>query len=227
MRTLIYVPVIHTSSDLGSLAKEVNKRGMRDLGPDMWREHLKTVEGLWDSLVRYFEYKDEWQAKIYQDGMVAEGEIGQRIIEDGIKTGSRNYELVSRLINRGAILVRTERFNLVREERDRLLAITQAESITQKLFAYFKYKLLKNRLLNKRDRFIAQRIDETLNEGEKGILFIGAYHHVKEYLPSDIQIKEIKDVCKVREYQRLFPYYHRHKKRLEELTQYLISKVGV
>lgn len=227
MRTLIYVPIIHTSADLGSLAKEVTKRGMRDLGPEMWREHLKTVESFWSSLAHYFEYGDEWQAKIYQDGMIADGEIARRIIEDGIKAGSRNYELVSRLINRGAILVRTERLNLLTEERDRLLSITQAESITQKLFAYFKYKLLKNRLLNKRDRFIAQRIEETLNEGEKGILFIGAYHNVKKYLPSDIQIKEIKDVCKVREYQRLLPYCHRHKKRLEELTRYLISKVVV
>lgn len=225
MRTLIYVPVIHTSSDLGSLAKEVNRRGMRDLGPEMWREHLKTVEGFWDSLAHYFEYGDEWPAKIYQDGMVAEGEIGQKIIEEGIKAGSRNYELVSRLIKRGAILVRTERLNLVREEYDTLLSITQAKSTTQKLWAYFKYKLLKNGLLDKRDQFIAQRIDETLNEGEKGILFIGAYHHVKKYLPSDIQITEIKDGCKVREYQRLFSYYPRHKKRLEELTQYLISKV--
>lgn len=227
MRTLIYVPVIHTSSDLGSLAKEVNKRGMRDLGPDMWREHLKTVESFWDSLAHYFEYGDEWQVKIYQDGMVAEGEIAQRIIEEGIKAGSRNYELVSRLIKRGAILVRTECLNLVTEERDRLLSITQAKSSTQKLWAYFKYKLFKNGLLDKRDRFIAKRIDETLNEGEKGILFIGAYHNVKRYLPSEIQIKEIKDVCEVREYQRLLPYYHRHKKRLEELTQYLISKVEV
>ncbi len=226
MRTLFYVPIIHTSADLGSLASDVNKIGIRDLGPDVWREYLKTVEGFWDSLAHYFEY-DEWQAKIYQDGMMAEGEIGQRIVEEGIKTGSRNYELVSRLISRGAILMRTEGFNLLREERDRLLAMTQAKSITQKLLAYLKYKLLKNRLLNKRDRFIAQRIDETLNKGEKGILFIGAYHNVKKYLPSDIQIKEVKDVCKVREYQRLFPYSHRHKKRLEELAQYLISKAGV
>ncbi len=226
MRTLIYVPVIHTSADLGSLAKDVTKRGIADLGEDIWEKHLAAVEKFWDCLSDYFDSIDVSGMKIYQDGMVADGEVGQKIVEEGAKSGSRNYELVSRLISRGAILMRTERFNLLREERDRLLTMTRAKSITQKLLAYLAYKLLKNRILNKRDEFIAQRIDETLNEGEKGILFIGAYHNVKKYLPSGIPIKEIKDVCKVREYQRLFPYCHRHEKRLEELTRYLISKVN-
>jgi len=36
--------------------------------------------------------------KIYQDGIVAEGEIGKKIVEETSKSGSKNYQLVSRLL---------------------------------------------------------------------------------------------------------------------------------
>ena len=225
MRTLIYVPIVHTSADLGSLAKEVAKRGIADLGEEIWKEHRRTVDGFWDALIDYFESIDVSGIKIYQDGMVAEDEIGQKIVEEGLKAGSRNYELVSSLLKRGAFLVKTEDFKLVKKEHDRLLEITQATTIIAKFLSFIRYKLIKNTLLNKRDSFIVRRINETLNQGEKGVLFIGAYHNIKRRLPKNIQIREIKDSDKVREYQKLLPFYNKHKKRFEELTSYLIAKV--
>lgn len=225
MRMLIYAPVIHTSSDLGSIAKDVAKRGIADLGEEFWRRHEKTVEDFWNEVNRYFEFIKVAGFKLYQDGMVAEGELGQKIIEEGIKLGSKNYKVLARLLQRGAILVRTEDFKLVKLERDRLLKITQAKLSLEKLFGFIKYKLTKNILLNKRDRFIARRIAETLREGETGIIFIGAYHNIKKRLPRDIQIKEIKDIKKVREYQGLLPFYNKNRNRFEELGNYLISKV--
>ena len=225
MRTLIYVPVIHTSADLGSLAKDVTKRGIADLGEDVWRQHQRTVEGFWDAISDYFISVDVSGMKVYQDGMVAEGDVGEKIVEEGVKSGSRNYELVARLLKRGAILVKTEDFNLVKEERDKLLKITQAKTKLEKLFGFIRYKLTKNTLLNKRDRFIAQRIDESLPEDQTGILFIGAYHNINPKLPRDIQIKKIRNVQKVREYHRLLPFYSKNRKRFEELGRYLISKI--
>ncbi|MBU4345752.1 MAG: hypothetical protein KKH29_00310 [Candidatus Omnitrophica bacterium] len=224
MKTLTYVPVIHTSADLGSLAREVTKRGIAALGEEFWMRHKTTVECFWDIISDYFESQEASGAKIYQDGMVAEGEIGQKIIEEGLNLGSRNYELVDSLLKRGAILVKTEDFNLVKEERDRLLAITEAKSISKKIAAFIKYKLLKNKLLNKRDRFIADRINATLNQGEKGILFIGAYHNVKDWLSRDILVVTLKDPEKVKEYQSLLPFYRKNKERFEELVKYLTSQ---
>jgi len=226
MRTLIFVPIIHTSADLGSLANDVAKRGIADLGEDLWKAYRMTIEGLWDAISHYFNSKDVSGMKIYQDGMVAEGVVGQEIVEAGIKSGSKNYEIALRLIKRGAILVKTEDFKLVKEERDRLLSITQTKSIIKKLLAFIKYKLVKNRLLNKRDKFITRRIDETLNEGESGIIFIGAYHNIKKRLPRDIQIREIKDTQKVREYQKTLPFYNKNKEEFEELSKYLISEIS-
>ncbi|MCG2813655.1 MAG: hypothetical protein L6245_03145, partial [Thermodesulfovibrionales bacterium] len=70
------------------------------------------------------------------------------------------------------------------------------------------------------------RINETLNNGATGIIFIGAYHNIKERLPKDIQITEIKDVNKVRGYQRLLPFYNKNRKRFEELSRYLVSEIN-
>ena len=227
MRTLIYVPVIHTSADLGSLAKDVTNRGIADLGEYVWEKHKAAVEKFWDVISDYFDSIDASGMKIYQDGMVADGEVGQRIVEESAKAGSRNYELVARLLKKGAILVKTEDFKLVKEERDRLVALTQAKSITRKLIIFIKYKLAKGKLLNKRDRFIAKKIDESLGHGETGIIFIGAYHNIKKRLAKSICVREIKDTRKVKEYQMLLPFCNKHKRRFERLGGYLISKVEV
>lgn len=227
MKVLIYVPIIHMSADLGSLAKDVNRRGIADLGEELWREHIKTVEGFWDVVSHYFDSIDVSGIKIYQDGMVAEDEVGQRIVEEGAKSGSKNYELVSELLKKGAILIKTEDFKLVKKERDRLIAITQVKTIPEKLIAYMKYKVTKNRLLNKRDEFIAKRVYETLNQDETGIIFIGAFHNIKERLPKDVRIIEVKNTKKVREYQKLIPFYNKNRELFEKLGRYLISKVEV
>ncbi len=227
MRTILYVPIIHTSADLGSLAKEVHKRGMANLGEDAWKEHLNTIDGFWNAIASYFDSTDVTGMKIYQDGMVADREIGEKIVEEGIRLGSKNYELVFRLLKRGAILMKTEDLKLVKAEHKYLTAITKDHSLTRKLIAFTKYKLIKNRLLNERDMYIAKRIDETLHDGEKAIIFIGAYHNIKEKLPGDMRILEVKSTEKVRKYQTLLPFIDKKQNELAILSRYLISKVEV
>jgi hypothetical protein len=102
----------------------------------------------------------------------------------------------------------------------------RAKTTAEKIFGLFLYKLTKKTLLRQRDEYIAQRIDRALQEGETGILFIGAYHQIKPRLPRDIKIKEIKETRKIKEYQSLLPFYHKNIKRFEDLSGYLISKIG-
>ena len=232
MRKLIYVPIIHMSADMGSIAKKLNEKGITAFGEEFWKGHRETISGFWDVISHYFDYIDmdtrnRKKMKIYQDGMIAEREVAQRIVEEGIKSGSKNYELVLRLLKQGAVLVKTEDFKLVKEELDRLLAITKTKSTSKKLIAFIKYRLIKNRLLKKRDEYISKRIDKTLKDDEIGILFLGAYHNIKKRLPKDIQIIELKDREKVMEYQKLVPFYNKNKERFEELSRYLISPVKV
>ncbi|OHB79791.1 MAG: hypothetical protein A2Z25_03555 [Planctomycetes bacterium RBG_16_55_9] len=225
MRALIYVPVIHSSADLGSLAKDVADGGIKHLGEEIWQEHRRTVEGFWDVVSHYFDSIDVRGMKIYQDGMVAEGEVGRKIVQETAGAGSRNYQLVSRILDRGASLVKTEDFPLVKQELDRLIAITQAKSMTRKIMAFIRYKWVKNTLLNKRDAYIAGRIDETLTNPGEGILFIGAFHRVKKWLPKDIDIRELKDTDKMRQYQTLLPFHKKYKKQFDELGKYLVSEL--
>ena len=121
--------------------------------------------------------------------------------------------------------MKTEDFKLVKKEYDKLLAITEAKSITRKILTFIKYKLAKTLLLNRRDTFIAKGIDQTLKTDEKAILFIGAFHNVKKRLPKSIKVGEIKSIDKVRRYQRLLPFYNKYRKQFDELGRHLISKV--
>jgi hypothetical protein len=237
MRTLIYVPVIHTSADLGSIAEHVAKKGISDLGQELWEKHKRTVEGFWDAVSDYFESMDVTGVKIYQDGMVADDEVGRKIVEDTARAGSKNYQLILRLLDRGAVLIKTEDLSLVRKEYDRLKAIVRAPSITRKLIAFVKYRLIRTALLNKRDAFIAETIEQTLRAGEKGILFIGAFHRVKKKLtggsrPSPsaptsapVRVIEIKEAAKVKKYQELLPFYRKRQRLFDELGAYLIAEI--
>ena len=223
MRTLLYVPIIHTEADLGSVGEDMAKRGLREFGETLWKRHQETVLGFWDAIAGYFDSIEVAGFKVFQDGMVADGELGMTIVQEAVKTGSRNYQIVSELIRKGAILVKTEDLNLVREERDWILRITQAKSRAQKLDAAMKYKLAKNNLLDKRDKFIAKQINDTLQEGENGILFIGAFHNVRKWLQKDIAVEEVKNINKVKEYQKLLPFYRSNKERVGRLSMYLID----
>ncbi|MFH1903960.1 MAG: hypothetical protein ABIK53_00315 [bacterium] len=225
MKTLIYVPIIHMSADLGSIAKQVNKRGIADFGEEFWKKHRETVSGFWDSIVKYFANLEVKDFKIYQDGLVADGEVGQKIVEEGVKSGSKNYSVINNLLKKGAVLVQTEDFPLVKKERDRIVEITQAKTMTMKLIAYLRYRLTKDWLLKKRDNYITKRIDETLEHGEKGILFLGAYHNIIPELSKKIQITEVKEAKKVKDYQRLLLSFKKNKEEFEELARYLISPI--
>lgn len=213
------------SIDLGSLGPAVSKRGAAGLGEDAWSRHMETVSGFWRSLAEYFNTVEAAGLKIYQDGMMAEGELGRKIVQEGAQKGSKNYGIVLDLINRGAILERTEDFGLLKKEYDLLVQISSSTRALNKLLSYLKYRAVKYRILKERDRFIAHRINETLKNAEKGLLFLGAYHDVYPYLSGEIEIIEIKDRHRVREYQEKFFYRTKYGNEIEELSRYLISPV--
>jgi hypothetical protein len=223
MRKLYLIPIIHMSADLGTLAPAMDKRGVVELGEDFWLRHKRTVTHFWDSIAEFLDSLEVEGFKIYQDGLIANGEMGMRIVEEGVKEGSKNYGIISGLLKRGASLVRTEDLSLVKKEYDSLSKVAQSKLPGGKIIASLRYKLIENRLLKERDKFIANRIDETLREGETGILFIGAYHDVIPKLPWEIEITEVKETEKVREYQRELLNWRRDKRRFEQLIKYLAS----
>jgi len=213
------------SADLGTLAPAMDKRGIVELGKDLWLRHKETIAHFWNSIAAFFDSLGVKGYKIYQDGLIANGEIGMRIVEEGVKEGSRNYQIISGLLKRGASLVRTEDLSLVKKEYDSLSKIVHPKSPGGKIVASLRYKLIQDKLLKERDNFIAKRINETLGDGETGILFIGAYHDILSKLPKDIQVSQVKDVAKVREYHKTLANPKRDGQRFHQLAEYLMSPV--
>src|SRR3990172_7950767 len=108
MKKLLYVPIIHMTADMGSVSANIDKKGMALCGEENWKRHKETVASLWDSISNYLDTLDANGLKIYQDGLVENGELGMKIIQDGVSKGSKNYMIISRLLQRGARLIKTE-----------------------------------------------------------------------------------------------------------------------
>ena len=54
--------------------------------------------------------------------------MGLKIVEEGLKSGSKNYEIISGLIGKGAALVKTEDFDSVKKERDSIIELSRAKT---------------------------------------------------------------------------------------------------
>lgn len=225
MRKLYLVPIVHMSADMGSLASALDEGASAQLGQDLWEKHKEIVSGFWDSVARFLDSMDVNGFKVYQDGMVADGADALRIIRKGISQGSKNYEIIGKLLKRGAVLMKTEDLALVKQEHAHITKMTRSRSRKEKEVAALRYKLAQNKLLRQRDDFITKRIEQTLAEGETGILFIGAYHDILSRLPDDIRVTQVKDVAKVRQYHEAVAKLKRDDRRFHELAEYLYSPV--
>jgi len=195
-RKLIYVPIIHGRADHGSVADRLGAIGRKALGQAAWQEHERKVADLWEklrvSLIARLERAlagAAWdKVRIYQDGLPAAGETARRIVEEVAASGSANYQLIKDLLCRGAQIESTEDAALLQEEYDLVRAMAAAKEPGERARAEMAYRGRSAALLEARDRFIAKRIDESLRPGEVGILFIGAFHRVRTWLPADVEV---------------------------------------
>ncbi len=225
MRRLIYIPIIHTDSDMGSLASALDQSTAAVCGEERWEMHKATASEFWQAVSDYLETLDARNLKIYQDGFVSEGDLGKKIIDEGVRRGSKNYEIILNLLNGGAQLVSTESMALLQEEYGHVSQIVRAETASEKSLAYKEYESRKDQLIKERDSFIAGTINETLKDGETGLLFMGAYHDVVPHLAKDIVVEQIKEREKVKAYfDELM--YGRDERNFEHLTSCLTSPVG-
>ena len=225
MRKLIYIPIIHTNPDMGSFGKELAKKSAALVGESKWQLHTTTVVGYWNAIESYFEILDikNKDVKIYQDGMFVDGEPALKIIQDGVKSGSKNSAIVLKLMGQGAQLIKTEDFKLVKKEYDCIHSIIHSKISFKRIYALLKYKILKPIILLKRDKFIANRIAETLGNNETGIIFIGAFHKIVKKLPKDITVVQIKEIAKIIDYQKTIQSSSEIKtEQVEYLTQKIV-----
>lgn len=186
MRRLIHIPIIHSSTELGSLAESVQAHYAQVLGETAWGRQKQAVEELWKHirekvLARHLDYR---RVRIYQDGLPICG-FEEKIVREIARAGSPNHQLVVELIEQGAMLEGSEDPQLLMEEYEmqkrKLGKHSAADQAGQE-------QMRTDDPLAARDRFIAVRIEETLQEGETGLLFLGALHRFDELQSTDIQV---------------------------------------
>ena len=176
MRRLLWVPIVHSAADLGSLAG----RARTEYSAAGWARHEQQIASYWGGIVSALDALslDYAKVKIYHDSMVTDGDLGKKIVRELARNGSADYMLTERLIDSGARLMKTEDIELLLQEYQ---AYSRSCTSPQEL----------ENVLTQRDLYVARRIDKTLNEGEIGILFMGAAHQVCRVLPCDISIEEV------------------------------------
>lgn len=222
MKTLIYIPVIHTDPDLGSLVSDVEEKASGLLG-ERWKEHKRTVDEYWKEITKYLENKRLKGVKIFQDSLPVGETEAQTIVNKLAERGSPNYRLLKKLSRRGAILVKTEDPALLKQEYQLTRQLIAKKPLLLAIFNFFNYKLKENKLLEARDSYIANQINQELGREETGVCFLGAYHRVLSKLAKDIKVLRFKDPDKVKNYYRALSANLR--KKTSYLARYLTKPV--
>ncbi len=193
MRRLILIKIVHTSTDMGSMGEGLVKEGMAKIGREKWFENQRKIEKFWDDLKKEIDGLglDYSKTRIYQDGLPCGGELGLKIVRETADKGSKNYQIVRKLNERGATVEATESPELLRKEYEHIKTLITARAPEEKADAARRYDQIKDELLQERDAYIAKAIDISLKDDETGLLFIGAVHNVIPKLAKDIEVKSL------------------------------------
>ena len=189
-RRLIWIPIIHSQSDLGSVGEPLRQLYVRRTSHEDWDRHIQTVDDAWERIRQAIERMDlDYGAvRVYQDGLPqCDHELD--IVKDLAASGSQNHRILLDLAAKGATIVGTESPALLLEEYELVqqalarLATDEADALTG------EHQELSKLGLERRDRFIAGRVNETLKAGEVGLIFLGLLHRLERFLPPDIEMR--------------------------------------
>lgn len=197
MRTLIYIPVFHNYVDM-----DIPAHIALDPKSERYKVEL-AINKLWDVIeAELLKLNlDPNGLQIYQDSWSENSDY--RLIRILAVAGSRNFQIISRYLHGGAMLMKTEkeemgyhrflpnpnsRFEPEAESYLRyLIRINLLDILILILLSVGFADLIFN--VKERDKFIAKRIQDTLKDGATGILFIGSKHNVEKYITAeDIKI---------------------------------------
>jgi hypothetical protein len=203
MRRLMILPIVHSRSDLGSLQFVADQAKVAALGISSADAVARSIDEFWSAVRQAIADMrlDYSRVVIYQDGLPVVAnvslQIEKRIVEDLARGGSPNHQLVQWMIDQGAILVGTESPELLVQEYNavrRSLAqgfrsINGTATDASSADGTSEAAAAASTLLRQRDEFIARRIDQTLGNAQRGLLFLGMLHEIEPFLPSDIEVE--------------------------------------
>ncbi len=188
-RSLIHLPIIHTEADLGALRHAVKAMTVRKLGKEGWERNLNLIGQVWTQIETAI---GGWslpysKVRLYQDGLPVCGREAE-IVADLAKAGSRNHQLLLRLMEKGAILMGTEPAELLVQEYRLVKQSLEAGHTERAARLEARHRALSRSLLKQRDKAIGERINLTLGAGETGLLFLGMLHSLEGCLARDIRV---------------------------------------
>jgi hypothetical protein len=192
-RRLIWVPIVHSQEDMGRLREAVRQHHTQRHGGDHWDRHVRAVEALWRSIrARVADLDlDPARTRLYQDGLPVCTQVGA-IVADLAAAGSENHRLLAHLAAAGATLEGTESPELLLLEYQLALRTLGVAGAGIGPGAQAEFTRLGRDLLQRRDRFIAVRIDDTLQPGETGLIFLGLLHDFGPHLPADLHLERLE-----------------------------------
>lgn len=207
MRALYYVPILHVDSELGEIGPIIQDLRARMYGQEAVKRDEEAIKSLWEQTrIWILTVITDFQGLIiYQDAMPAGPREKIRQLFDLALADHSDiplFLLTKELLDKGAILEGAENIDLLvkrsavykqiyrlavgcqnlKEARERIVAKVQEEDA----------------LVEQADKFIAQRIDQTLPENGQGIIFMGLQHKVDEELVARQQAGQLSSPIQIR-----------------------------
>ncbi len=186
---MIYIPIIHTKIDMGALNESIRRSTLHKMGQAALKRKMNMIEKTWSKIEKFIDELELpfERVRLYQDGLPVCGRETE-IVKELANAGSRNHRLLFRSMERGATIMGTESAELLVEEYELVKKILSPEDTLEARKIGAHQKALSNLLLRKRDQYIADRINYTLQICETGILFLGMLHSLENLLDEDIRV---------------------------------------
>ena len=174
---------------MGVWGGAIRRLSIEKLGHREWERSVKAIDQLWTIIHETIEKLDLLypRVRLYQDGLPNCGREVQ-IVTDLANAGSPNHQLLFFLMEKGATLMGTESADFLLEEYQLVQQVLSAQDLGEAERVQARQESLSHSLLERRDRYISERINETLREGETGILFLGMLHSLEDKIAKDIQV---------------------------------------
>lgn len=226
MRRLFYIPIISLYPNFDFPLSITEERIRYVVGRQRWQFHEKTVKSYWQTIREFWEKRKVDGFKIFAQFLVVGGKPGKQVVKEKAKQGQFFYQIIEKLLDRGARVVRTEKKALLLKEYYLASELLKNNSSLPSLV---KYRLLKKGILQQRDNFIKEQINQSLKDEETGIGFFGPYHQILEKLPKDIRITKLKEPLEVRNYYQklIFKKSEETKEEINKPAFYLIKPIKV
>jgi hypothetical protein len=173
------------------MSELVRQLYVRRMGQAKWEQHVKDVHEFWTKVQEVIENLGlAWEhVRLYQDGLPNCGREVE-IVNTMAKSGSFNHQLLLKLMERGAQIIGTESPELLIQEYE-LARQLLAQGVSVQNGKSAECVERNRRILDMRDRYIAERIGRTLRQGETGLIFLGMLHSLKGRLRGDIRVTQL------------------------------------